>query len=154
MWNSTLAVNLSAAYLGIRFLVPLMQSGQGSIVNVTSVHSFATSAGMSAYVASKGGLLAFTRAAALELAPQNIRVNAIAPGAVDTEMLRQGLERNLDGTERAREHLISRTPMKRLGSPDEIAKSIIFLLDCDRSPFLTGQTLVVDGGALTQLSTE
>ena len=69
-------------------------------------------------------------------------------------MLQQGFERNVDGSERAREHLIARTPMKRLGSPDEIAKSIMFLLDSDRSPFLTGQTLVVDGGALTQLSTE
>lgn len=153
-WNSTLAINLSAAYLGTRYLVPLMQKGRGSIVNVTSVHSFATSPGMSAYVASKGGLLAFTRAAALELADQGIRVNAIAPGAVDTQMLKQGLERNVDGSKRAREHLIERTPMKRLGSPDEIAKSIVFLLDYERSPFLTGQTLVVDGGALTQLSTE
>lgn len=153
-WNSTLAVNLTAAYLGTRFLVPLMKSGQGSIVNVTSVHSLASSAGMAAYVASKGGLLAFTRAAALELAPQNIKVNAIAPGAIETLMLKQGLERHMDGPEQARENLVSRTPMKRLGSPAEIAKSIIFLLDPDRSPFLTGQTLVVDGGALAQLSTE
>lgn len=153
-WNETLAVNLSAAFLGTRFLVPLMQSGQGAIVNVTSVHAIATSAGMSAYVASKGGLLAFTRAAALELADQNIRVNAISPGAVDTQMLRQGLNRSAGGSESAREHLISRTPMKRLASPDEIAKSIVFLLDGDQSPFLTGQTLVVDGGALAQLSTE
>ena len=153
-WNETLAVNLSAAFLGSRFLVPLMQNGQGSIVNVTSVHATATSAGMSAYVASKGGLLAFTRAAALELADQNIRVNAISPGAVDTQMLRQGLKRSVEDSESAREYLISRTPMKRLASPDEIAKSIVFLLDCDQSPFMTGQTLVVDGGALAQLSTE
>ena len=153
-WNETLAVNLSAAFLGTRFLVPLMQNGQGSIVNVASVHAMATSAGMSAYVASKGGLLAFTRAAALELADQNIRVNAISPGAVDTQMLQQGLKRGLDGSQSAKEHLISRTPMKRLASSDEIAKSIVFLLDNERSPFLTGQTLVVDGGALAQLSTE
>ena len=77
-----------------------------------------------------------------------------APGAVDTQMLKQSLERNVDGAKIARERLISRTPMKHLASPDEIAKSVIFLLDCDRSPFLTGQTLVVDGGALAQLSTE
>ena len=153
-WNSTLAVNLGAAFLGTRFLVPLMKSGRGSIVNVTSVHAMATSAGMSAYVASKGGLLAFTRAAALELADQNIRVNAVSPGAVETSMLEQGLERGADGAESAREHLISRTPMKRLASPDEIAKSIVFLVDCDQSPFVTGQSLVVDGGALAQLSTE
>ena len=153
-WNDTLAVNLSAAFLGTRFLVPLMQNGQGAIVNVTSVHAMATSAGMSAYVASKGGLLAFTRAAALELANQNIRVNAISPGAVETQMLEQGLKRNPGGSESAKEYLISRTPMKRLASPDEIAKSIVFLLDCDQSSFMTGQTLVVDGGALAQLSTE
>jgi len=153
-WNETLAVNLTAAFLGTRSLVPLMANRQAAIVYVSSVHAFATSAGMSAYVATKGGLLAFTRAAALELGALNIRVNSVLPGAVDTPMLEQGLQRSKDGPEEARKRLISRTPMKRLGDPVEIAKSIAFLLDPEQSSFLTGQSIVVDGGAMAQISTE
>jgi len=153
-WNETLAVNLSAAFLGTRFLAPLMEGRQAAIVNVSSVHAVATSAGMSAYAASKGGLLAFTRAAALELADLNIRVNAVLPGAVDTPMLEKGLQRSRAGPTKSRQRLISRTPLKRLASPGEIAKTICFLLDSEQSSFLTGQTIVVDGGATAQLSTE
>ncbi len=153
-WNETMAVNLTAAFLGTRYLVPLMKGGPAAIVNVASVHAMATSSGMSAYVASKGGLLAFTRVAALELADLRIRVNAILPGAVDTPMLEKGLSRSASGAKESREQLISRTPLKRLANTDEIAKAISFLLDEDQSSFMTGQVLVVDGGALAQLSTE
>jgi NAD(P)-dependent dehydrogenase (short-subunit alcohol dehydrogenase family) len=153
-WNETLAVNLTAAFLGTKYLVPLMANRQSAIVFVSSVHAVATSAGMSAYVATKGGLLAFTRAAALELGPLNIRVNSVLPGAVDTLMLAKGLERSKDGPVESKKRLISRTPMKRLGEPAEIAKSIAFLLDTKQSSFLTGQSIVVDGGATAQLSTE
>jgi len=153
-WNETLAVNLTAAFLGTKYLVPLMENRQAAIVFVSSVHAVATSAGMSAYVATKGGLLAFTRAAALELGPLNIRVNSVLPGAVDTLMLEKGLERSEDGPVESKKRLIFRTPMKRLGEPAEIAKSIAFLLDAKQSSFLTGQSIVVDGGATAQLSTE
>lgn len=153
-WNATIAVNLNAAFLGARYLAPLMEGRAAAIVNVASVHALATSSGMAAYVASKGGLLAFTRAAAVEFAESKIRVNAVLPGAVDTPMLEKGLGRNEAGLSEARQRLVSRTPLKRVASPEEIAKAIAFLLDDSQSSFITGQTLVVDGGALAQLSTE
>lgn len=153
-WNDTLAVNLSAAFLGTRYLFPFLQNRNAAIVNVSSVHALETSGGLSAYVASKGGLLAFTRVAALELADSKIRVNAVLPGAVDTQMLEKGLKRSIHGADKAKEDLISRTPLKRVANADEIARAVIFLLDENQSSFLTGQSLIVDGGALARLSTE
>jgi NAD(P)-dependent dehydrogenase (short-subunit alcohol dehydrogenase family) len=94
--------------------------------------------------------MAFTRAAAVELAPDGIRVNAVLPGAVDTPALRQGLSRS-GLTERS---LAERTPMRRIGRPEEIGEAIGFLLDPERSGFITGHGLAVDGGALAALSTE
>ena len=120
---------------------------------LTSVHAFATSAGSGAYAASKGAVLAFTRAAAIDLAPDNIRVNAVLPGAVDTAMLSEGLNRS-DDPKAARSNLEQRTIMGRVGRPEEIAQAILFLADEDRSSFITGQNLIVDGGALARLSTE
>ena len=153
-WNDTLAVNLTAAYLGARYLVPLLEGRDSAIVHVSSVHAMATSAGMAAYVASKGGLLAFTRAAALELAAKSIRVNAVLPGAVDTPMLAAGLKRGTGDQDEARARLISRTPLQRLGEPEEIASAVSFLLDHGQSSFITGQALTVDGGVLARLASE
>ena len=153
-WDQTLAVNLRAAFLGTRNLVPLMTGDDASIVNISSVHAFATSAGMSAYVASKGGLLAFTRAAAIELADQGIRVNAVLPGAVDTPMLEAGLKRSLGGSAAARKNLEDRTPLGKVARPKAISGAVAFLLDSSQSSFVTGQTLVVDGGVLARLSSE
>lgn len=153
-WNNTMAVNLGAAFLATKYLFPLMDERGGSIVNISSVHAVATSSGMAAYVASKGGLLAFTRAAALELADVGIRVNAILPGAVDTQMLRAGLARHPAGIEDAESGLISKTPLRRLAQPADIAAAVSFLLDSEHSAFVTGQAFAIDGGALAQLSTE
>ncbi len=94
---------------------------------------------------------------ALEFAPDGIRVNAVLPGAVDTEMLRGGLGRGHLGAESADEQLGAlgaRTPLGRVGEPREIAEAILFLADADRSSFMTGQALIVDGGATARLSTE
>ena len=112
---------------------------------------------IAAYAASKGALLALTRALAIELAPDSIRVNAVLPGAVDTPMLRSGLTRgHLQGAnvQELMQDLGRRTVMGRVGRPEEIAQAILFLADGDRSSFMTGQTLVVDGGATARLSTE
>jgi NAD(P)-dependent dehydrogenase (short-subunit alcohol dehydrogenase family) len=111
---------------------------------------------LAAYASSKGALVAFTRSAALEFASGGVRVNAVAPGAVDTPMLRQGLLRQStpENLDEAMQELARRTPLRRIGSPDEIAQAILFLADNDRSSFITGQTLVIDGGALAHLSTE
>ena len=156
-WDAVMATNLRSVYLAIRHAYPLMRDHGGAIVNVSSVHAVATSANIAAYAASKGAVLALTRALAIELAPDHIRVNAVLPGAVDTPMLRAGLTRGnvqeVDVQELMR-GIGKRTVMGRVGRPEEIAQAILFLADNDRSSFMTGQSLVVDGGATAKLSTE
>lgn len=157
-WDMVMASNLRSVFLGARLAYPFLKAGGGgSIVNVSSVHAIATSANIAAYAASKGGLLALTRAMAIEFAPDEIRVNAILPGAVDTPMLRAGFDRGHLGEgnvlERL-ENLARKTVNGRVGQPEEIARSIYFLADNTQSSFMTGQALVVDGGATARLSTE
>lgn len=156
-WDQVMASNVRAVYLAIRHAHPLLKQSGGSIVNVSSVHAVATSVGLAAYVASKGALLALTRAAALELADDGIRVNAVLPGAVDTHMLRSGLARgHVSGgsieerlADLGRKHVVG-----RVGRPEEIGEVILFLADSARSGFVTGQSLIADGGATARLSTE
>ena len=157
-WDMVMAHNLRSVFLGAKLEHPLLKAhGGGAIVNVSSVHAIATSANISAYAASKGGLLALTRAMAIEFAPDNIRVNAILPGAVDTPMLRAGLNRgHVNGSriEERLENLARKTVNGRIGRPEEIARVIYFLADETMSSFMTGQAVVVDGGATARLSTE
>jgi len=157
-WDAVMASNLRSVFLGARLAHPLLKAGGGgAIVNVSSVHAVATSANISSYAASKGGLLALTRAMAIEFAGDNIRVNAILPGAVDTPMLRSGLGRGHLGGETMvdrLENLARKTVNGRIGRPDEIARAIYFLADSTQSSFMTGQALIVDGGATARLSTE
>lgn len=156
-WDSVIASNLRSVFLTARAGYPLLKAGKGAIVNVSSVHAIATSTDIAAYAASKGGILALTRAMALEFAKDDIRVNAILPGAVDTPMLRAGLERDHVAGESIRDRmddLGQRTVMGRVGQPEEIAQTILFLADSQQSSFITGSALVVDGGATARLSTE
>ena len=156
-WETLMAVNVRAAYLMTKYLFPLMRSKGGSIINIASVHAIATSKGLAAYATSKGALVAMTRATALELAEYDIRVNAILPGAIDTDMLRAGLIReveNVDTDLTSFRDFSLKQPMGRIGKPEEIASAILFLTDEKKSAFITGQTLVIDGGALARLSTE
>ena len=95
-WDRTMASNVRSVYLSVRESHSLLQERGGAIVNISSVHAVATSAGLAAYVASKGALLSLTRAMALELGDDGIRVNAVLPGAVDTPMLHDGLSRGAD----------------------------------------------------------
>jgi NAD(P)-dependent dehydrogenase (short-subunit alcohol dehydrogenase family) len=149
-WDAVHHVNLRGAFACLKACRDQLITAGGAVVNVASVHASATSHSISAYAASKGGLLAFTRAAALEMAPHGVRVNAVVPGAVDTPALRDGFTRR----ENAEASLIASTPLKRIGRPEEIAESIAFLADNDRSGYITGQSLTIDGGALAALSTE
>ena len=157
-WDAVIASNLRSAFVGVKLAHPLMKAaGAGTVVNVSSVHAIQTSANIAAYAASKGGLLALTRAMAIEFAPENIRVNAILPGAVDTPMLRAGLNRGhvSGGDIQTRlDNLARKTVNGRVGRPEEIAHAIYFLADDEQSSFMTGQALVVDGGATARLSTE
>jgi len=156
-WDAVMASNLRSVFLGVKLAYPLLKTGSGAVVNVSSVHAIQTSANIAAYAASKGGLLALTRAMAIEFAPDNIRVNAILPGAVDTPMLRAGLGRGHAGQGDIQErldNLARKTVSGKVGKPEEIAQAIYFLADNDQSSFMTGQALVVDGGATARLSTE
>lgn len=156
-WDMVIASNLRSAFVGAKFAHPLLvKAGGGAIVNVSSVHAVATSKNVAAYAASKGGLLALTRAMAIEFAPDNIRVNAVLPGAVDTPMLRSGMNRGQHSggsLEERLENLARKTVNGRIGTPEEIASTIYFLAG-EESAFMTGQALVVDGGATARLSTE
>jgi glucose 1-dehydrogenase len=157
-WDAVMASNLRSAFLFMKLTYPLMKAaGGGAIVNVSSVHAIQTSMNIAAYAASKGGLLALTRAMAIEFAPDNIRVNAILPGAVDTPMLRAGLGRGHVGhgdIQERLDNLARKTVSGKVGKPEEIAHAIYFLADNEQSSFMTGQALVVDGGATARLSTE
>jgi len=157
-WDSVLNANLRSVFLSVKMLYPALKAqGGGAIVNVSSVHAVATSKDIAAYAASKGGMLALTRALAIELAPDNIRVNSVLPGAVDTDMLMAGLNRDHAGSgspaERL-ENLARKTVSGKIGQPGEIARAIYFLADQEQSSFITGQPMVVDGGATARLSTE
>lgn len=148
-WDAVMASNLRSVFLGAKLAHPLLRNrGGGAIVNVSSVHAIATSSGVGSYAASKGGLLALTRSMAIEFAQDNIRVNAILPGAVDTPMLSAHLDQV------RLENLAKRTVNGRIGSPSELAHAIYFLADEEQSSFMTGQSIVVDGGATAKLSTE
>ena len=156
-WDIIFNTNVRSIYIGIKSLIDSLIIAKGSIVTVSSVHAFATSKNISSYAATKGAVLAFTRAISLELAKNNIRVNAVLPGAVDTRMLREGLKRNIKNgknLDNILKEFEEKHPLGRIGKPEEIAKAIYFLADNNESSFITGQSLIVDGGAMAQLSTE
>lgn len=157
-WDSVMASNLRAVFLSAKLGYPLLKAaGNAAIVNVSSVHAVATSANIAGYAASKGGVLALTRAMAIEFAPDNIRVNAVLPGAVDTPMLRAGFHRgraNELPEEVQMAALAAKTVNGRVAKPEEIASVIYFMGDNSVSSFITGQGLLVDGGATCRLSTE
>ncbi|RNC81712.1 MAG: SDR family oxidoreductase [Phycisphaera sp.] len=156
-WDQVMASNIRSVFLSAKEAHPLLKETRGSIINVSSVHAMATSKNIAAYAASKGALSAFTRSLALEFGDDEIRVNAVLPGAVDTPMLHAGLDRghvepgSMDELVRG---LGERHVMGRVGQPEEIGRVIHFLADSQQSSFITGQSIVVDGGALARLSTE
>jgi NAD(P)-dependent dehydrogenase (short-subunit alcohol dehydrogenase family) len=158
-WERIMGTNVRAAYLMVSGLYSLLHSVRGCIVNVASIHALATSPGMAAYAASKGALVSLTRSMAVEFAADGIRVNAVLPGAVDTPMLAAGMKRSHLSISSppglsSLEALAARHPLGRLGRPSDVAQAIYFLADNESSSFVTGQTLVVDGGAYARLSTE
>ncbi len=156
-WDMVYSSNIKATFMCVKHAYNMLKAAGGSIINVSSVHAFATSKNISAYASTKGAILAFTRAAALEFAEEGIRVNAVLPGATDTKMLREGLERWNPGDVKIKDMLSNmgaKHPLKRIGKAEDIASAIYFLGDNTKSSFITGQSLVVDGGALAQLSTE
>ena len=150
-WDSVMASNLRSVFLFVKLAHPLLKAGNGgSIVNVSSVHAVQTSVNIAAYAASKGGLLALTRAMAIEFAPDNIRVNAICPGTIETPQALMNAQKLADlsfaGDVEAAKHELSKGQMiERRGTPDEIANVVLFLLS-DQASFMTGSLVTADGG--------
>lgn len=140
-WNRVLAVNLGGAFRCCRAALPLMErAGGGSVVNVSSVHGHVGGERLAAYCASKGGLEMLTRSLAIEWAGKGIRVNAIAPGYLMTEMTTELRENDRLGRD-----LLERIPLGRFGEPREIASAVLFLAG-PASSYITGATLLADGG--------
>jgi NAD(P)-dependent dehydrogenase (short-subunit alcohol dehydrogenase family) len=141
MFRRILEVNLIGSFVISREAAKRMQTrGSGSIVNITSVSGIMGNEGRVAYGASKGGVVTMTKVMAVELAPLGIRVNAIAPGPIETPMVQQV------HTPEVRAAWMSTVPQRRYGSPADIAGAAVFLLDDHKSGFVTGQTICVDGG--------
>lgn len=144
-WIRTMDVNLKSVFLMSREVIPHMKkAGGGSIVNVASSVAHKGVADRAAYTASKGGVLALTRAMAIDCLPDHIRVNCVSPGTTDTPSLAERISKS-DDIEQAREAFIDRQPMKRLGLDSEIAMAILFAA-CDEAAFMNGANLSIDGG--------
>jgi len=143
--DALMAVNLTAPFRLTRALLPLLAAGgRAAIINIASELALIGQSGYSAYCATKGAILAWTRALAVELAPRGIRVNAVCPGPVDTPMLRAEFETSAQ-PERARRAEVATIPLGRLGEPRDIAAVVAFLAS-DEAAFVTGAAWPVDGG--------
>ncbi|MFL5186748.1 MAG: SDR family NAD(P)-dependent oxidoreductase [Microvirga sp.] len=141
LFRRMLEVNLIGSFIVSREAAKLMQvRGSGSIVNIASVSGVIGNRGRVAYGASKGGVITMTKVMAVELASLGIRVNAIAPGPIETPLVQEV------HTPEVRAAWMTTVPQRRYGSPDEIAGAAIFLLDQRKSSYITGQTICVDGG--------
>ena len=146
-FDTIMSINTTGIFLGLKFVIPQMEKqGFGSIVNTASNAAYIGSAGMAGYIASKHAVAGLTKTAALEVAPHNIRVNAIAPAAIDTDMLAD-IQNNLSPgePEKSGEALKQGIPFGRFGTPEEVAKVAYFLASDDAS-FVTGSLYNVDGG--------
>jgi NAD(P)-dependent dehydrogenase (short-subunit alcohol dehydrogenase family) len=145
-WIRTINTNLTSVWRGMKYAIPHMLSGGGSIINVSSIQSLVGFKGWSAYAAAKGGVNGLTQQAAIDYAPYNIRINAIAPGTIMTPMNERIFEAATDKEALIREWN-SLHPLGRFGQPHEVGSLIAFLASEDAS-FITGEIIRVDGGAV------
>lgn len=152
-WDEVLDINLKGMFLCCKYAIPEMRkAGGGAIVNVSSIQAFASQKSVVAYTASKGGINAMTRAMALDHAHENIRVNAVCPGSVDTPMLRWAADRfkGANAMERVLDDWGRMHPVGRVGTVREVAELIAFLAG-PRASFITGGEYTIDGGMLAAL---
>jgi NAD(P)-dependent dehydrogenase (short-subunit alcohol dehydrogenase family) len=150
MWDRIINVNLKSYFLLTKYAAPhMIKQGKGVIINTASVQGLQSAKGVSAYAASKGGILSMTRQLALEYAEQGIRVLAVNPGTIDTNMPAEGSK----GMNLSHEELLKVWgevhPMKRVGKPEEIASVVLFLAG-DGASFMTGEYICVDGGLMAK----
>ncbi|MFL4982598.1 MAG: SDR family oxidoreductase [Xanthobacteraceae bacterium] len=141
-WDRIVRVNLRSVFLCMKYEIPLMlKQGGGAIVNTSSGAGVKGIAGQAAYCAAKFGIVGLTKAAALDYAKSNIRVNVVCPGIVDTPMM----DRFSGGTPDGRERVIAQEPVGRMGRPEEIAAAVVWLCS-DAATFVVGHAMVIDGG--------
>jgi NAD(P)-dependent dehydrogenase (short-subunit alcohol dehydrogenase family) len=146
MWDRILDVNLKSYFLMAKYAIPEMRKrGGGVIVNTASVQGLQSMPGVPAYAASKGGVLSLTRQMAVDYARENIRVTAVCPGTIDTEMVRAAAAGEPDGVEAALKRYGESHPIGRIGTGQDIANAVLFLAS-DRASFITGEYVCVDGG--------
>ena len=144
-WDFVIDINLKGVFLACKAVAPiLMKQKSGKIVSIASIAGEIGFPNTAAYCASKGGIVNLTRELALEMAPYNVNVNAVAPGVIETSMTEGMLSE-----EESRKGLLMQIPMGRVGKPEEIAKAVAFLTSDDAS-YITGETLTVDGGWVAQ----
>jgi NAD(P)-dependent dehydrogenase (short-subunit alcohol dehydrogenase family) len=144
-WNKVLDVDAWGVFLGMREVLPYMkEDGVGSIVNLASIAAINSSGGLSTYTAAKGAVESLTRAAAVEFGKYNVRVNAVHPGTIDTDMYREGFP-----TEEMRKAAEQGQPLLRVGTPEEVSYLMVYLAS-DESNFTTGTSQVIDGGTTIQ----
>lgn len=138
-WNHVINTNLSSCFNMTRSVIESMRErGFGRVINISSVNAIRGQVGQANYCASKAGIIGFTKALALENAKKGITVNAIAPGYIDTEMVRAVSKPILD-------QIISTIPLGRLGQAEEVARAVVFLAD-DHAGYITGETININGG--------
>lgn len=143
-WRRVIDVNLTGSFLALQHAARgMVEAGiKGAIVNMSSINAQVAIPTIPAYCASKGGVMQLTKSAALALAPHGIRVNAVGPGSIDTDMLA-----SVNADPAAMERVLSRTPLKRIGTPREIGDVVAFLAS-DKASYITGETIYVDAGRL------
>jgi NAD(P)-dependent dehydrogenase (short-subunit alcohol dehydrogenase family) len=145
-WNRIIDTNLRGVFLCMKHEIPLiLKQGGGAIVNTSSGAGIIGIKGSPAYTAAKHGVIGLTRAAALDYAAQNIRVNAVCPGYIDTPMM----GRFTGGTPEGRAKVIAEEPVGRMGKPEEIAAAVVWLCS-DAAAFMVGHAMVIDGGQTVQ----
>jgi len=146
-WDRVIAINLTGVWYCLKYEIPqMLKHGGGSIVNTASVAGLAGSRRGGPYIASKHGVVGLTKTAALEYAKQNIRVNAVCPGPIDTPLFRGGVDKPLP---RFADKMLQAQPGGRLGQPEEIAESVVWLCS-EAASFVTGHALAVDGGYMAR----
>ena len=141
-WDRIITINLRSVFLCLKYEIPLLlQHGGGAIVNTSSGAGVKVFGRGAAYAAAKHGVIGLTKDAALDYAGSNIRINAICPGIINTEMM----DRFTEGTDEGRDRVIAQEPIGRMGRPEEIAAAVVWLCS-DAASFVTGHALVADGG--------